>query len=138
MGLHGQTKNTTRLLPKPCTQAAQQNEQPCAMARLAQPTCAMARTTLCHGTNYFVQFLRNCASQNTHYLRYKLTCAMARTTMCHGTNYNVPWHEVVALFVPLAVHVGMQRLACARTHTVVSAMAFGFSLRVGGCGSEHS
>ena len=83
--------------------------------------CAMARSTMCHGTNYFVPFLRKkkmAQFQNTTNLRYKPTCAMARSTMCHGTEYNVPWHEVVGLFVPLAVHVGVQRLACARSHTV--------------------
>ena len=90
--------------------------------------CAMARTTLCH----FCEQKKMAQFQNTTNLRYKPTCAMARSTMCHGTKYNVPWHEVVGLFVPLAVHVGVQRLACARSHTVVSAMASGFILRVGG------
>ena len=76
--------------------------------------CAMARTTLCH----FCEKKKMAQFQNTTNLRYKPTCAMARSTMCHGTKYNVPWHEVVGLFVPLAVHVGVQRLACARSHAV--------------------
>jgi len=75
--------------------------------------CAMARSTMCHGTNYFVPFLRK-KENGTVSKHHKFA---VYTNMCHGTKYNVPWHELQCAMARNSRAVCAIGCACGRAKT---------------------